>query len=111
VPVTVKLDDLLHDRRMTLTELADRVGVTLANFSQDRQGGRDPLLHARSDLRRARVAARRPSRVRAEHGEHEERDRAGKRSASRDRALSMRPKTPNRLKSCARSVVLGHAGP
>ena len=29
----VKLDDLLHDRRMTLTELADRVGMTLANLS------------------------------------------------------------------------------
>lgn len=31
--VTVKLDDLLHDRRMTLTELAERVGLTLANLS------------------------------------------------------------------------------
>jgi putative transcriptional regulator len=33
VPIVVKLDDLLHDRRMTLTELADRVGMTLANLS------------------------------------------------------------------------------
>jgi putative transcriptional regulator len=31
--IAVKLDDLLHDRRMTLTELADRVGITLANLS------------------------------------------------------------------------------
>ncbi len=31
--VTVKLDDLLHDRRMTLTELADKVDITLANLS------------------------------------------------------------------------------
>jgi putative transcriptional regulator len=31
--VVVKLDDLLHDRRMTLTELADRIGITLANLS------------------------------------------------------------------------------
>ncbi len=31
--ITVKLDDLLHDRRMTLTELADRVDITLANLS------------------------------------------------------------------------------
>jgi putative transcriptional regulator len=31
--ITVKLDDMLHDRRMTLTELADRVGMTLANLS------------------------------------------------------------------------------
>ncbi len=31
--ITVKLDDLLHNRRMTLTELAERVGLTLANLS------------------------------------------------------------------------------
>ena len=31
--VVVKLDDVLHDRRMTLTELADRIGLTLANLS------------------------------------------------------------------------------
>jgi putative transcriptional regulator len=33
MPIAVKLDDLLHDRRMTLTELADRVDMTLANLS------------------------------------------------------------------------------
>ena len=31
--ILVKLDDLLHDRRMTLTELAMRVDITLANLS------------------------------------------------------------------------------
>ena len=31
--ITVKLDDLLHDRRMTLSELANRVDITLANLS------------------------------------------------------------------------------
>jgi len=31
--IMVKLDDLLYARRMTLTELADRVGLTLANLS------------------------------------------------------------------------------
>ena len=31
--IVVKLDDLLYDRRMTLTELADRVDLTLANLS------------------------------------------------------------------------------
>ena len=31
--IVVKLDDLLHDRRMTLTELANRVEMTLANLS------------------------------------------------------------------------------
>jgi putative transcriptional regulator len=33
MPIVVKLDDVLHDRRMTLTELADRIGITLANLS------------------------------------------------------------------------------
>jgi putative transcriptional regulator len=33
MPVTVKLDDLLYVRRMTLTELAERVDITLANLS------------------------------------------------------------------------------
>ena len=31
--IEVKLDDLLHARRMTLTDLAERVGITLPNLS------------------------------------------------------------------------------
>ena len=31
--VVVRLDDLLHERRMTLTDLAERVDITLANLS------------------------------------------------------------------------------
>lgn len=31
--ITVHLDDLLYAQRMTLTELADRVDITLANLS------------------------------------------------------------------------------
>ena len=31
--IAVKLDDLLYARRMTLTELAERVDITLANLS------------------------------------------------------------------------------
>ena len=31
--ILVTLDDVLHDRRMTLTELAERVDITLANLS------------------------------------------------------------------------------
>jgi len=31
--IFVKLDDVLHDRRMTLTELSGMVGITLANLS------------------------------------------------------------------------------
>lgn len=33
MPIIVTLDDRLHDRRMTLTQLAERVGMTLANLS------------------------------------------------------------------------------
>jgi putative transcriptional regulator len=33
MPVTVKLDDLLYAKRMTLTQLAERVDITLANLS------------------------------------------------------------------------------
>ena len=33
MPILVKLDHLMLDRRMTLTELASRVGLTLANLS------------------------------------------------------------------------------
>lgn len=31
--IMIKLDELLHQRRMTLTELAEQVDITLANLS------------------------------------------------------------------------------
>jgi putative transcriptional regulator len=31
--IIVKLDDVLHARRLTLTELSEQVGLTLANLS------------------------------------------------------------------------------
>jgi putative transcriptional regulator len=31
--IAVKLDELLYDRRMTLTELAEKIDITLANLS------------------------------------------------------------------------------
>ena len=31
--IVVRLDALLHQRRMTLTDLAERIGITLANLS------------------------------------------------------------------------------
>ena len=33
MPIAVTLDDRLHDKRMTLTELAERVDITLPNLS------------------------------------------------------------------------------
>jgi len=31
--IVIKLDDVLHDRRMTLTELAEKVDVSIVNLS------------------------------------------------------------------------------
>ena len=31
--IAVRLDELLHERRMTLTELAEKIDITLANLS------------------------------------------------------------------------------
>ena len=33
MPIIVKLDDMLYARRMTLTELSEKIGITLANLS------------------------------------------------------------------------------
>ena len=33
MPILVRLDEILHERRMTLTELAARVDITVANLS------------------------------------------------------------------------------
>jgi putative transcriptional regulator len=33
MPIRIRLDRILLERRMSLTELADRVGVTIANLS------------------------------------------------------------------------------
>lgn len=33
MPIRVRLDKVLFEKRMSLTELADRVGVTIANLS------------------------------------------------------------------------------
>ncbi|HVF38480.1 MAG TPA: helix-turn-helix transcriptional regulator [Gemmatimonadaceae bacterium] len=33
MPIIVKLDDVLYARRMTLTELSERIDITLANLS------------------------------------------------------------------------------
>lgn len=33
MPIVIRLDRMLVERKMTLTELADRVGITVANLS------------------------------------------------------------------------------
>ena len=59
--ITVKLDDLLYARRMTLTELAEKVDITLANLSILKTGKAKAIRFSTSgdDLRRARLPARR----------------------------------------------------
>jgi hypothetical protein len=55
--------DLLHDRRVTPTALADRIGMTLANLSILKTGKARAIrfLDARRSLRSALVPARRHS--------------------------------------------------
>jgi DNA-binding Xre family transcriptional regulator len=58
VAIIVKLDDLLHDRRMTLTELAERIDITLANLSilkRERRGR--SVFDPRGNLRGSAVPA------------------------------------------------------
>ena len=38
MPINVKLDVLLAERKMTLTELSDKVGITIANLSNLKNG-------------------------------------------------------------------------
>jgi putative transcriptional regulator len=33
MPIIVRLDDLLYERRMTLTDLSEKIDITLANLS------------------------------------------------------------------------------
>ena len=33
MPIIVRLDDVLYSRRISLTELSERIGITLANLS------------------------------------------------------------------------------
>ena len=65
MPIVVTLDDMLHARRMTLTELADRIGITLANLSILKTGKARAVqvLNPRGDLRGSAVSARGSARI------------------------------------------------
>ena len=82
--IAVKLDDLLHDRRMTLTELADRIGLTLANLSILKTGKARAIRFSTLDAICEALACQ-PGDILRFESEHEEREpvAAGKRSASR----------------------------
>jgi putative transcriptional regulator len=83
--IVVKLDDLLHDRRMTLTELADRVGMTLANLSILKTGKARAIRFSTLDAICEALSCQ-PGDVLQFEDENAQRDRpivASKRSASR----------------------------
>jgi putative transcriptional regulator len=83
--IVVKLDDLLHDRRMTLTELADRVGMTLANLSILKTGKARAIRFSTLDAVCAALSCQPGDilRFEAEEVERERPPAASKRSASR----------------------------
>ena len=82
--IGVKLDDLLHDRRMTLTELAERVGMTLANLSILKTGKARAIRFSTLDAVCEALSCQPGDLLRFEP-EHAEPEpvAAGKRSASR----------------------------
>ena len=83
--ITVKLDDLLHDRRMTLTELADRVGMTLANLSILKTGKARAIRFSTLEAICEALSCQPGDLLRFESGkaEHGRPAAAGKRSAGR----------------------------
>jgi putative transcriptional regulator len=83
--IVVKLDDLLHERRMTLTALAERIGLTLANLSILKTGKARAIRFSTLDAICEALACQ-PGDIlgfEAEQVEHERADAASGRSASR----------------------------
>ena len=83
--IGVKLDDVLHDRRMTLTELADRVGMTLANLSILKTGKARAIRFSTLHAICAALSCQPGDilRFEAEHAQRERPPVASRRSASR----------------------------
>ena len=81
--IGVKLDDLLHDRRMTLTDLADRVGMTLANISILKTGKARAIRFSTLDAICEALSCQPGDILRFESEPAERPAAAGKRSASR----------------------------
>ena len=85
MPIAVKLDGLLHDRRMTLTELADRLGMALANLSILKTGKARAIRYSTLDAICDALACQPGDilRFEAEQAEREPPPAASKGSASR----------------------------
>ena len=84
MPIVVTLDDMLHERRMTLTDLAERVGMTLANLSILKTGKARAIRFSTLEAICEALACQ-PGDLLGFEAEHAERERpvASKRSASR----------------------------
>ena len=82
--IAVKLDDILHDRRMTLTELADEIGMALANLSILKTGKARAIRFSTLDAICAALSCQPGDilRFEAEHAQRERPPAASKRSAS-----------------------------
>jgi putative transcriptional regulator len=75
--IHVTLDDMLHDRRMTLTELAERVDITLANLSILKTGKARAVRFSTLDAICAALGCQPGDILRFEPGEaHDEQPRA-----------------------------------
>src|SRR5215210_9397542 len=73
--IAVKLDDVLYDRRMTLTELADRVGLPLANLSILKTGRARAIRFSTLDAICGALACQPGDILRFESEQAEERER------------------------------------
>jgi putative transcriptional regulator len=83
--IAVKLDDLLHDRRMTLTELADQIGMALANLSILLKTGKARAIRFSTLEAICEALACQPGDILRFEPEHTERERAGIRRDRIDR--------------------------
>jgi len=91
MPIVVKLDDMLHDRRMTLTDLADKVGMTLANLSILKTGKARAIRFSTLDAICEALTCQPGDILRFEGGSVEQVDAA---TVSRSSARTSRPSSP-----------------
>ena len=63
--IIINIDVMLAKRKMSVTELAEKVGITMANVSvvKKRQGKSDPAVDVGSNLQGSSMPARRCSGI------------------------------------------------
>ena len=69
--IRIELDEMLYQRRMTLTELAERVGITLANLSILKTGKAKAIRFSTLDAICAALQCQPGDLIRYEAGEPE----------------------------------------